>query len=84
MTYGAQMMRTSTAASYDDSSAETIDGRSEFARRRDQAEREILLTELREARGKQVAAADRLGISARTLRYRIARLRAIGLEVTPS
>lgn len=78
------MMRTSTAASYDDSSAATIDGRSEFARRRDQAEREILLTELREARGKQVAAADRLGISPRTLRYRIARLRAIGLEVTPS
>lgn len=59
----------------------TIDGRSEFARRRDQAEREILLSALRESRGTQVAVADQLGISPRTLRYRIARLRSIGLGV---
>lgn len=77
-------MPNANAALIDDLSGTTIDGRSEFARRRDQAEREILLTELREARGKQLAAADRLGISARTLRYRIARLRAIGLEVSAS
>lgn len=58
-----------------------IDGRSEFARRRDQAEREILLSALRESRGRQVTVADHLGISPRTLRYRIARLRSIGLAV---
>jgi two-component system response regulator FlrC len=58
-----------------------IDGRSEFARRRDQAEREILLSALRESRGTQLNVADHLGISPRTLRYRIARLRSIGLAV---
>lgn len=58
-----------------------IDGRSEFARRRDQAEREILLSALRDSRGTQVSVADQLGISPRTLRYRIARLRSIGLVV---
>ncbi len=58
-----------------------IDGRSEFARRRDQAEREILLSALRESRGTQLTVADQLGISPRTLRYRIARLRSIGLAV---
>jgi|Wag4MinimDraft_6_1082665.scaffolds.fasta_scaffold37281_2 two-component system response regulator FlrC len=58
-----------------------IDGRSEFARRRDQAEREILLCALRESRGTQSTLADHLGISPRTLRYRIARLRSVGLGV---
>ncbi len=58
-----------------------IDGRSEFARRRDQAEREILLSALRESRGNQMTVADHLGISPRKLRYRIARLRSIGLSV---
>ncbi len=58
-----------------------IDGRSEFARRRDQAEREILLSALRESRETQSTLADHLGISPRTLRYRIARLRAVGLGV---
>jgi two-component system response regulator FlrC len=59
----------------------TIDGRSAFARQRDQAEREILLSALRDGRGKRTDVAQRLGISPRTLRYKLARLRAAGVEV---
>jgi two-component system response regulator FlrC len=61
--------------------AQTIDGRSAFARQRDQAEREILLSALRDGRGKRTDVAQRLGISPRTLRYKLARLRAAGVEV---
>ena len=61
--------------------AHTIDGRSAFARQRDQAEREILLSALRDGRGKRTDVAQRLGISPRTLRYKLARLRAAGVEV---
>jgi len=61
--------------------AHTIDGRSAFARQRDQAEREILLSALRDGLGKRTDVAQRLGISPRTLRYKLARLRAAGVEV---
>lgn len=59
----------------------TIDGRSAFARQRDQAERSILLSALREGRSSQIDVAQRLGISPRTLRYKLARLRSVGMEI---
>lgn len=59
----------------------TIDGRGAFARQRDQAERAILLAALRDGRSTRTDVAQRLGISPRTLRYKLARLRASGMEV---
>jgi len=57
------------------------DGRSALARRRDLAERDILLSALRERHRSRHEVALRLGISPRTLRYKLARLRAAGIEV---
>jgi two-component system response regulator FlrC len=64
-----------------DEPAHTIDGRSAFARQRDQAEREILLSALRDGRDKRNDIAQRRGITPRTLRYQLARPRAAGVEV---
>ena len=61
--------------------ATTIDGRGIFARQRDQAERAILLAALRDGRSTRTDVAQKLGISPRTLRYKLARLRAAGMEV---
>jgi two-component system response regulator FlrC len=66
-----------------------LDGRSAFARQREHAERAILLAALREGRDPsaesdrptRVEIARRLGISPRTLRYKLARMRAAGMEV---
>lgn len=61
-----------------------LDGRSVFARQREQAEREILLAALRDGRDERptrVEVARKLGISPRTLRYKLARMRAAGMEV---
>jgi two-component system response regulator FlrC len=44
-------------------------------------ERELILQALRTGKGSRQAAADRLGISPRTLRYKLARLRSSGVEV---
>ena len=57
------------------------DGRSALARRRDLAEREILLAALRDRAHSRAEVALRLGISPRTLRYKLARMRADGIEV---
>jgi two-component system response regulator FlrC len=57
------------------------DGRSALARRRELAEREILLSALRDQARSRNEVALRLGISPRTLRYKLARLRAAGIEV---
>ena len=57
------------------------DGRSALARQRELAEREILLTALRQRARSRNEVASRLGISPRTLRYKLARLRAAGVEV---
>lgn len=57
------------------------DGRSALARRRELAERDILLSALRERAQSRTEVALRLGISPRTLRYKLARLRAAGIEV---
>lgn len=57
------------------------DGRSALARRRELAEREVLLSALRDRARNRDEVALRLGISPRTLRYKLARLRAAGIEV---
>jgi two-component system response regulator FlrC len=56
-------------------------GRGALARQRDQAERDILLAALRDRRHSRSELALRLGISPRTLRYKLARMRAAGIEV---
>lgn len=60
---------------------EADDGRSALARQRDLAERDILLSALRGRGHSRNEVAQRLGISPRTLRYKLARLRAAGIEV---
>ena len=57
------------------------DGRSALARQREVAERDILLAALRNLPRSRYEVALRLGISPRTLRYKLARLRAAGIEV---
>jgi len=57
------------------------DGRSALARQRELAERDILLSALRSLPQSRHQVAQRLGISPRTLRYKLARLRAAGIEV---
>ena len=46
-----------------------------------QAERDLILEALRSGQGNRRDAAQRLGISARTLRYKLARLREAGIDV---
>jgi two-component system response regulator FlrC len=45
------------------------------------AEEQIILETLTKERGRRKATADRLGISARTLRYKIARMREAGIDL---
>jgi two-component system, response regulator FlrC len=47
----------------------------------DQAERDLILDALRSGQGSRREAAERLGISQRTLRYKLARLREAGIDV---
>jgi two-component system response regulator FlrC len=47
----------------------------------EQAERDVILAALRSDNGNRAAVAKRLGISPRTLRYKLARLREAGVEV---
>jgi two-component system response regulator FlrC len=47
----------------------------------DQTERDLILDALRSGQGNRREAAERLGISPRTLRYKLARLREAGIDV---
>jgi two-component system response regulator FlrC len=47
----------------------------------DERERDLILNALRSGNGSRREAAETLGISARTLRYKLARLREAGIEV---
>ena len=49
--------------------------------RSSQAERDLILDALRSGQGNRREAAERLGISPRTLRYKLARLREAGIDV---
>ncbi len=49
-----------------------------------QAERELILDALKSGQGNRREAAERLGVSPRTLRYKLARLREAGVEVPPA
>jgi two-component system response regulator FlrC len=48
---------------------------------RDRAERDVILEALRAAHGSRREVAEKLGISPRTLRYKLARIRSTGVEV---
>jgi two-component system response regulator FlrC len=52
-----------------------------LARSLDETERDLILDALRSGQGNRREAAERLGISPRTLRYKLARLREAGVEV---
>jgi two-component system response regulator FlrC len=54
---------------------------SSLAHSLDQTERDLILHALRSGQGNRREAAERLGISQRTLRYKLARLREAGVEV---
>ena len=59
---------------------EAANGRS-LANTLGQAERDLILDALRTGQGNRREAAERLGISPRTLRYKLARLREAGIDV---
>jgi two-component system, response regulator FlrC len=46
-----------------------------------QREFEIILSTLRQQRGRRRETAEALGVSARTLRYKIARMRDMGINI---
>jgi two-component system response regulator FlrC len=54
---------------------------SSLARSLDQTERDLILDALRSGQGSRREVAERLGISQRTLRYKLARLREAGVDV---
>jgi two-component system response regulator FlrC len=56
-------------------------GRGALARSLGQAERDLILDALRSGSGSRREVAERLGISPRTLRYKLARLREAGIDV---
>lgn len=57
------------------------EARNALDRARQASEGELILDALRAERGRRNAAAERLGISPRTLRYKLARLRELGVRV---
>jgi two-component system, response regulator FlrC len=52
-----------------------------LARSLDETERDLILDALRTGQGSRREVAERLGISQRTLRYKLARLREAGVDV---
>jgi two-component system, response regulator FlrC len=61
--------------------ATTANDGSSLANSLGQAERDLILDALRTGQGNRREAAERLGISPRTLRYKLARLREAGIDV---
>jgi two-component system response regulator FlrC len=61
---------------------ETLRGESPMLQQtRERAERDVILQALRAANGSRREVAEKLGISPRTLRYKLARIRSSGVEV---
>ena len=74
-------MKTAEIKSFASAAArETANGHS-LANTLGQAERDLILDALRTGQGNRREAAERLGISPRTLRYKLARLREAGIDV---
>ena len=78
----------STATATNNAVAATTDDESDgknttgsLANSLDQTERDLILDALRSGQGNRREAAERLGISPRTLRYKLARLREAGIDV---
>ncbi len=61
--------------------AAPVTGAPPLADRLEQTERDVILDALRAANGSRRVVAERLGISPRTLRYKLARLRDAGIDV---
>jgi two-component system, response regulator FlrC len=71
----------SNTASMSASGAATANPGGSLANSLDQTERDLILNALRSGQGSRREAAERLGISQRTLRYKLARLREAGIDV---
>jgi two-component system, response regulator FlrC len=63
------------------SNANALASASSLAHSLDQAERDLILDALRSGQGSRREVAEKLGISQRTLRYKLARLREAGVDV---
>jgi two-component system response regulator FlrC len=71
----------SAANPHSPSGAATAADSGSLASSLDQTERDLILDALRSGQGSRREAAERLGISQRTLRYKLARLREAGIDV---
>jgi two-component system, response regulator FlrC len=71
----------SNTASMSASGGATANPGGSLANSLDQTERDLILNALRSGQGSRREAAERLGISQRTLRYKLARLREAGIDV---
>jgi two-component system, response regulator FlrC len=71
----------SNPASMPGSGGATANPGGSLANSLDQTERDLILNALRSGQGSRREAAERLGISQRTLRYKLARLREAGIDV---
>ncbi len=71
----------SAANPHSPSGTATAAGSGSLASSLDQTERDLILDALRSGQGSRREAAERLGISQRTLRYKLARLREAGIDV---
>ena len=78
---GAQHIQCESADAPASPKAQAVRGASRLARTLEDTEREILLEAVKSNDGTRSAVAERLGISPRTLRYKLARLRQSGVDV---
>jgi two-component system, response regulator FlrC len=77
-TNGAEIARTAATGATE---ADKTNAGGSLAHSLDQTERDLILDALRSGQGNRREAAERLGISPRTLRYKLARLREAGIDV---
>ena len=78
---GAQHIQCESADAQASPRAQAVRGANRLARTLEDTERDILLEAVKSSDGTRRAVAERLGISPRTLRYKLARLRQSGVDV---